>query len=91
MGREFSQAAMQRGEIPEAIDEYRVTQDVSIVDLLVETGLLKSKSDARRQIEGGGVRYDGEKVTDVLARVTPDQLPAVLQYGKRRFVRLVKG
>ncbi len=89
-GREFSQTAMQQGGIPDDIDEYAMTTDARVVDLLVETGLLKSKGDAKRQIQGGGVKCDGDKVNDIGAEVTLDQLPVVLQYGKRKFVRLVK-
>ncbi len=51
-----------------------------LVDVLVDCGLCKSKSDARRQIEQGGVYVDGERIDDVayvLAR------PATLQRGKR--------
>jgi tyrosyl-tRNA synthetase len=36
-----------------------------IVDVLVETGLCKSKGDARRQIEQGGVYFDGARIEDV--------------------------
>lgn len=90
-GREFSRTAMQQGGIPDDIPEHAINADASVVDLLVETGILKSKGDARRQIEGGGVRRDGDKVESIDDRVTLDQLPVVLQYGKRKFVRLVKG
>lgn len=89
-GREFSRTAMQQGGIPDDIAEYAISQDALVVDLLVETGLLASKGDARRQIDGGGVRRDGVKVEDVKEMVTLEQLPVVLQYGKRKFVRLVQ-
>ncbi|NDJ87183.1 MAG: tyrosine--tRNA ligase [Chloroflexi bacterium] len=90
-GRQFSQTAMQQGGIPENIDEHPIIADTAVVDLLAETGLVKSKSDAKRQIKGGGVRCDGEKVASADELVTMDQLPVVLQYGKRKFVRIVKG
>lgn len=90
-GREFSQTAMQQGGIPDDIDEYVMTENGRTVDLLVDSGLLKSKGDAKRQISGGGVRRDGEKVSDIDDEITLDQLPVVLQFGKRKFVRLIKG
>lgn len=90
-GREFSQTAVQQGGIPDDVDEYPVTENARTIDLLVDSGLLKSKGDAKRQISGGGVRRDGEKVTDLDDEVTLDQLPVVLQFGKRKFVRLIKG
>ncbi len=90
-GRAFSQMAMQQGGIPDDIEEYAISETARVVDLLVETGLLSSKADAKRQIKGGGVRRDGEKVEDLGDEVTLDQLPVVLQYGKRKFVRVIKG
>lgn len=90
-GREFSQTAMQQGGIPDDIDEFAISADASLLDLLVDSGLLGSKSDAKRQIKGGGVRRDGEKVEDSGDMVKMDELPVVLQYGKRKFVKIVKG
>lgn len=59
--------------------------------ILNVTGLCKSSSDARRQIQGGAVRLDGDRVTQVdLSFEQPQQLYAkVLQVGKNKFVKLV--
>jgi tyrosyl-tRNA synthetase len=51
-----------------------------LVDVLVECGLCKSKSDARRQIEQGGVYVDGARVDDVAYVLSGG---ATLQRGKR--------
>ena len=55
------------------------------------SGLCKSSSEARKQIQGGGVRLDGEQVTDVnISFDSPNDLNGrVLQLGKNKFVRLV--
>ncbi|HEY9302399.1 MAG TPA: tyrosine--tRNA ligase [Phormidium sp.] len=55
-------------------------------------GLCKSSSEARKQIQGGGVRIDGEQMTDVnLTFNSPEELHGkVLQLGKNKFVRLVQ-
>ncbi len=57
-----------------------------VVPLLVQAHLALSSSDARRLIQQGAVRVDGERVTDVNARLTGHE-PHVLQVGKRRFTR----
>ncbi len=59
--------------------------------ILAATGLCGSSSEARRQIQGGAVRLDGERVDAVdLSFETADRLMGkVLQVGKRKFVRLV--
>ena len=51
-----------------------------LVDVLVECGLCKSKSDARRQIEQGGVSVDGERIGDVNHVLSRG---ATVQRGKR--------
>jgi tyrosyl-tRNA synthetase len=77
--------------LPDDIDEFRVMNTQSVVDILAESGLCSSKGDAKRQIAGGGVRLHGEKITDERAMISTESLPAVLQVGKRKFVRLVAG
>jgi len=59
---------------------------MSLVDALVATKLVSSKSDARRQVEQGGVKVDGEVVTEITATVSAGSL---IQKGKRHFVKLV--
>ncbi len=59
--------------------------------LLGATPLCSSSSDARRQIKGGAVKLEGEKINDPNVEfVSPDELMGkVLQVGKKKFVRLV--
>lgn len=59
--------------------------------ILSASKLCKSSSDARRQIQGGAVRVDGDRITQFdLAFAKPEQLyEKVLQVGKNKFVRLV--
>ena len=76
-------------DIPDDIPEVAVGQDqMRIDDLVVFTGMAKSKGEARRLIQGGGVSLDGEKITDPFhtVRIKKGQ---VLKVGKRRFARLV--
>ena len=82
-------------ELPEEMPEVRLPPEllaedgtVGIVDLVFATGLVGSRSEARRLVEQGGVRLDGERVTSVRARV-PFRPPMVLRLGRRRFVRII--
>jgi len=61
--------------------------------LLSAVGICASSSDARRQIQGGGVRLDGEKLADPNQEfAAPEALAGkVLQLGKKTFRRLVAG
>jgi tyrosyl-tRNA synthetase len=86
--REFDQVFRGKG-LPEDIEEIRVKLPAyGIVDLLKEAGLAASKSEARRFVEQGGVRLDGEKVTDPELRVDCSQ-SVLIQFGKRKFARAV--
>ena len=59
--------------------------------ILGASGLCKSSGEGRRQIQGGAVRLDGDRISDVnLTFDSPDALAGkVLQVGKKRFARLV--
>ena len=57
--------------------------------LMAELGLASSNSEARRLIEQGGVRLDGEQIANPDAELDPAALVGlVLQVGRRKFVRL---
>ncbi len=77
----------QQGEQPEDMPVHTLTAAVTIVDLLPTTGLAGSKGEARRLIDGGGVRIDGEKVSSYDATLQPGT-SVVVQVGKRKFVRV---
>lgn len=64
---------------------------VKLFYLVSASGLCKSSSEARRQIQGGGVKLDGERMDQVdLTFFTAAELSGrVLQFGKSKFVRLV--
>lgn len=63
---------------------------ISILDLLVKSGLVTSKSEARRAIEQGGVSIEGSKVTEMNKQVTSQELKngVVLSRGKKTFKKV---
>lgn len=65
---------------------------IGILKVMVKSGLATSNGDARRNIEQGGVSIDGEKVSDVKAQITREQIGTdgvVLKRGKKKFMRIV--
>jgi len=70
---------------PEDMDEVILEADVSIIDLISSEGLTKSKGEARRMIQQGAVRIDGEKVTD-MNFVISKGFKGVVKVGKRKFL-----
>jgi tyrosyl-tRNA synthetase len=57
---------------------------VNIADLLVKIGMAKTRSEARRLVEGSGVRIDGATVSDWRAAFTLESFPLHVSVGKRR-------
>ena len=74
--------------MPEEIKEYRVTlrDDIGITDILVETHLAKSRSEANRLIAQGAVSINGEKISSNIVTIKSG---SIIKVGKRRFARLI--
>jgi len=81
---EFIQVFQEQG-LPADMDQYQLKEGQTVLDVLVESGLIDSRSQARRLISQNAVKLDDEKLTD------PHQAfpgKGVLQVGKRRFLRV---
>jgi tyrosyl-tRNA synthetase len=74
--------------LPDEMEEAKIAQVMNITDLLIFTQVAKSKNEARRLIDQGGVKLDGEVMSGATTMVEVSA-PRVLQVGKRKFVRLV--
>lgn len=84
---EFINVVSNKG-IPEDIESVKIDTEKSILDLLVDLNFVQSKGEAKRLIQGGGVKLDGEKLSDMAYTVKPN-MDVVLQAGKRKFAKLV--
>jgi tyrosyl-tRNA synthetase len=90
--REAAKTGGREGTLPEysvaAIPQF----PAKLAFILGATGLCKSTAEGKRKIQEGGVRIDGDKITDAdLSFSQPDDLYGkVLQVGKKNFIRLVK-
>lgn len=96
--QQAQQAAMSlvqgTGEPAEGVPEFSlgtINFPAKLFYLVGATGLCASSSEARRQIQGGGVKLDGEKVSDPNQEFATAEplLGKVVQVGKKKFVRLV--
>ena len=77
--------------IPDDMAEVaELAAEEEIRDILVRLNMVNSRGEARRLIQQNGVRLNDAKVESLQASVKPEMLPAVLQVGKRQFVRLVR-
>jgi len=84
---EFERVFSQK-EIPEKMPEFELpSKGVILPEILVKSGLIKSKNEARRLIQQGGVSLDGKRIDKEDAII---EKSGVLKIGKRHFLRLVK-
>jgi tyrosyl-tRNA synthetase len=80
----------QKNAIPDEMSEFEFSlpiEGLMIANILKDTKLVNSTSDAMRMIKQGAVKIDGEKVDNIKHQFDRPLL-AVLQVGKRKFARI---
>jgi len=73
--------------IPDDIQEYQLVESKNILDLLLELNFIQSKGEGKRLIQGGGVKFDGEKISEPTFLVEKE---GIIQAGKRKFVKIIR-
>jgi tyrosyl-tRNA synthetase len=75
--------------MPDQIAEMEMSAGTyKLSDLLTAAGLASSKGEARRLIEQGGVKVDGERSSNSASDIEVNAAGVLLQVGKRRFLRI---
>jgi tyrosyl-tRNA synthetase len=77
-----------RKEVPDAIEEVKIKEGATLVDFLVVSEMAKSKSDARRKIEQGGVKIEGVAVKDSDLIISNNFKGRIVKSGKRNFRKI---
>ncbi len=77
---------VQKKAIPDDIEEFE-TEAKNILDLLLELKFVASKGEAKRLIQGGGVKFEGEKITSTDVIISEN---GVLQGGKRKYAKIIQ-
>ena len=80
---------MFQGEAPSDAPTFTLAGPTLLLDVMADSGLVKSKSEARRMVQQGGVRLNEETIEDTGATVNPSGGEQVLQVGKRKFLRIL--
>jgi tyrosyl-tRNA synthetase len=84
------EARFKQGLVPEDLEEQTLTVPTGgygIASLLKDLGLTSSTSEANRMIQQGGVKIDGEKISDTKLLI-PAGGPHILQVGKRKIAKV---
>lgn len=79
----------QKNEIPDSVAEFKLKETIKVVDLMFLANLAPSKSEAKRLIDGGGVKLQSQKITNPNLLITEKDKNSVLQIGKRKFVKII--
>ena len=72
------------------IPEFKIRSEELIVDIVFDSGILKSKGEVRRLIKQRGMKLDDNIVVDIQAKILPKDEEQILKIGKRRFLKVVK-
>ncbi len=74
-------------ENPDEMDEFKVKNETTIVDLLFDSGLAQSKGEAKRLIKQGAVKIDGVKIDNLDYELHSNE-NKIIKAGKRRFLKI---
>lgn len=86
---EYFNTVVVRKGIPDDVPKYQLKHEDLIVNVIVDSGVLSSKGEARRMIKQGGVKLDGEIIHDIQTAVSPKGVQ-ILKVGKRRFLKVTE-
>ncbi|MCD6109285.1 tyrosine--tRNA ligase [bacterium] len=64
------------------------TNEIKLINVIVNNGLASSNSEARRLLSQGAVKINGDKITDETITISSDK-ETVIQVGKRRFLKVI--
>ncbi|MBJ12881.1 MAG: tyrosine--tRNA ligase [Candidatus Marinimicrobia bacterium] len=83
----FNNVVVSKG-IPSDLPEFILSEEKLVVDLIFESGILKSKGEVRRMIKQRAVKLEGETITDIYMKIFPIG-EQILKIGKRRFLKIL--
>ena len=75
-------------DAPDEIEKYKISNKLTIVELLYHSGLVTSKSESKRLINQGAVKIDGEKISSLEMVLSPNE-NKIIKVGKRKFLKII--
>ena len=82
---EFINVVQNKG-VPDDVQEFKIKDSNNIIDILVDLNFAQSKGEAKRLIAGGGVKFEGEKISDIQTKIEKE---GILQGGKRKYAKIL--
>ena len=79
-----------KGSIPEDIEEFDISEnEMNICELLIRINFANSKSEAKRMIQGNGIKINSNLENDI-NKIIKIEDGLVIQFGKSRFKKIVR-
>ena len=79
-----------KGSIPDDIEELNILEDeINICELLIKINFANSKGEAKRMIQGNGIKINSNLETDI-NRIIKIENGLVIQFGKNKFKKIAK-
>ena len=71
------------------IDEINFKIDSKLIDTLTSNSTVSSKSEAKRLIEGGGIKIDDEQINDINLTIDKSYNEKILKIGKKKYFKII--
>ena len=86
LAKGFFESTVQNKEMPTEIPEFKISVDTNIVDILVQSGLAPSNSEAKRLIAQNAVEINGIKINDLQKVCKKND---IIKSGKRKYIKVI--
>ena len=77
---------VQKKQMPDEIDAIKIDKPIGVIDLLFKLNFAKSKSEAKRLLLQGAVKFEDEKIQDINFKV---EKQGILKSGKRNYAKII--
>ena len=76
-------------DVPVDMEEFKLTGEIQLLDILKNCGFIQSKGEGRRLIKQNAIKLDGKICGDELTALAPGCGEVVIKVGKRRFLKVI--
>lgn len=76
-------------DVPDEMEELKLTEEIQLLDILKNSGFIRSKGEGRRLIKQNAIKLNGKICGDELTALAPGCDEVVIKVGKRRFLKVI--
>ena len=76
-------------DVPNDMEEFKLTEEIQLLDILKKSGFIRSKGEGRRLIKQNAIKLNGKICGDELTALAPGCDEVVIKVGKRRFLKVI--